>query len=170
MAIFRKIHVSFWRDTFVESLTPEQKFFYLYLLTNSQTRQCGIYEIGKRMIAYDTGYNIDTVSKLLEYFISVDKIRYNEEKSEIAIKNWDKYNGSTSPKIQSCINEELSYVKDDKMIEYVYGMDRVSILHRNRTEQNRTEKKDFSPSGNEQPVSTKTRKKGGAGELPIGMV
>mgnify|MGYP000070582566 CR=1 FL=1 len=53
MAIFRKIHVSFWKDEFIESLTPEQKFFYLYLMTNDRTTQCGIYEITIKQMQVD---------------------------------------------------------------------------------------------------------------------
>ena len=53
MAIFRKVHVTFWRDEFVEGLTPEQKFFYLYLLTNDRTTQCGIYEITIKQMQVD---------------------------------------------------------------------------------------------------------------------
>jgi len=117
MAVFRKIHTQFWGDPFTQDLTPEQKYFYLYLITNDKTKQCGIYEITKRQMCYDTGYNIDTVSKLLEYFISCNKIRYNPETNELAIKNWDKYNGSTSPKVQSCINQELISIKDTVLIE-----------------------------------------------------
>lgn len=132
MAVFRKIHTQFWGDPFTQDLTPEQKYFYLYLITNDKTKQCGIYEITKRQMCYDTGYNIDTVSKLLDFFISCKKIWYNTETNELAIKNWDKYNGSTSPKVQSCINEELMAVKDSVLIEYLYGMDRVSILHHNK--------------------------------------
>lgn len=132
MATFRKVHVQFWGDPFIQDLTPEQKFFYLYLLTNGQTKQCGIYEITKRQICYDTGYNIDTVSKLLEYCINTDKIRYNKETNEIAIKNWNKYNSSDSPKVQSCVNQELTSVKDTLLIEYLYGIDNVEILNRNK--------------------------------------
>ena len=132
MATFRKVHVQFWGDPFIQDLTPEQKFFYLYLLTNGQTKQCGIYEITKRQICYDTGYNTDTVSKLLQYCIDTDKIKYNKDTNEIAIKNWLKYNGSDSPKVQSCINQELKGVKDTVLIEYIYGMDSVEILNRNK--------------------------------------
>ena len=132
MATFRKVHTQFWGDPFIQDLTPEQKFFYLYLLTNGQTKQCGIYEITKKQICYDTGYNIDTVSKLLQYCINTDKIRYNTETNEIAIKNWLKYNGSDSPKVQSCVNQELKSIKDTVLIEYLYGMDNVEILNRNK--------------------------------------
>ncbi|TKI91171.1 replication protein, partial [Bacillus wiedmannii] len=37
MAVYRPVHVSFWQDSFVLDLTPEEKYFYLYLMTNSKT-------------------------------------------------------------------------------------------------------------------------------------
>lgn len=123
MAVFRKVHVSFWKDVFVEGLTPEQKFFYLYLLTNDRTTQCGIYEITTRQMSYDTGYNFDTIDKLIGFFELKQKLRYNRETSEMALKNWPKYNDSTSPKVKSCISNELKVVKDRVLIEYVYSMD-----------------------------------------------
>jgi hypothetical protein len=123
MAIFRKIHVSFWRDEFIESLTPEQKYFYLYLMTNDRTRQCGIYEITLKQISYDTGYNEETVRQLIRFFVSKSKIRYSETTKEIALKNWGKYNDSTSPKVKVCVNKELLLVKDRLLIEYLYSND-----------------------------------------------
>lgn len=123
MAIFRKIHTSFWSDSFISELEKEKKLFYLYLLTNERTRQCGVYEITKKQIAYDLGYSIDTVSKQLEYFIKKGKVKYNEVTNELAIGNWLKYNSSTSPKVQLCINKEFKLVKDTLLIEYVKNID-----------------------------------------------
>jgi hypothetical protein len=122
MAIFRKIHTSFWSDPFIQDLDNDHKLFYLYLLTNEKTKQCGIYEISKKQISFELGYSIDRVSKLLTYFIKTGKILYSEETKEIAIKNWNKFNGSTSPKVVSCILSELKNVKDIVLIEYVNGM------------------------------------------------
>ena len=119
MAIFRKIHVSFWKDEFVQSLTPEQKYFYLYLMTNERTTQCGVYEITYRQICFDTGYNEDTIRKLIETFSDFDKIRYSKETKEMALKNWGKYNDSTSSKVKSCVNKELLSVKDASLIDYI---------------------------------------------------
>jgi hypothetical protein len=116
MAIFRKIHTSFWSDSFVSDLDKDKKLFYIYLLTNERTKQCGVYEITKKQIAYDLGYSIDTVSKLIQYFIKTKKIKYNEETKELAIGNWLKYNNSTSIKVQTCINNEF-------LIEYVKSID-----------------------------------------------
>jgi len=123
MATFRKVHVSFWSDPFTQDLTPEQKYFFLYLITNEKTSQCGIYEITKRHICYDTGYNIDTVSKLLNFFIDTGKIKYNYDTSEIAIKNWLKYNDNASPKVKVFVNQELRLIKDKTLIQYLYSID-----------------------------------------------
>ena len=123
MAIFRKVHVTFWRDEFVESLTPEQKFFYLYLLTNDRTTQCGIYEITIKQMCYDTGYNDDTIKKLIDYFVGTGKVRYSIETKEIALKNWVKYNDSNSPKVKACIDNELKKVKNRVLIQYIYSID-----------------------------------------------
>jgi len=122
MAIFRKIHTSFWSDPFIQDLDNDHRLFYLYLLTNERTKQCGIYEISKKQISFELGYSIDRVSKLFEYFIKCGKILYSETTKEVALKNWMKYNGSTSPKVASCIKSELLSVKDRVLIEYVNGI------------------------------------------------
>ena len=122
MAIFRKIHTSFWADTFIQDLDNDHKLFYLYLLTNERTKQCGIYEISKKQISFDLGYSIDRVSKLLKYFIDTNRIMYSEPTKELALRNWTKFNGSTSPKVVSCIKSELLNVKDRVLIEYVKGI------------------------------------------------
>lgn len=125
MAIFRKIHTSFWSDAFVQTLTPEQKFFFLYLLTNERTRQCGIYEITIRQISFDTGYTVETVLRLIEWFVNSGKIMFSRETSEIAVKNWQKYNSSDSPSVKNLVNKELMSVKDKKLIEWVHSVDTV---------------------------------------------
>lgn len=122
MAIYRKIHVSFWSDSFVSELSQDKKLFYIYLLTNERTKQCGVYEITKRQMSFDTGFTVDKINKLLKHFIKENKVRYNEQTNEIGLANWMKYNNSTSPKVQSCINKEFKEVKDTVLIEYVKGM------------------------------------------------
>ena len=127
MAIYRQVHTSFWQDYFVLLLTPEKKYFYLYLLTNSKTKQCGIYELPMKVIELETGYNSETIDKLLNEFISFGKIKYNRQTKEICIVNWFKYNPATSPKIRICVEKELRNVKDRALIGYTgYPMQGVS--------------------------------------------
>lgn len=126
MAIFRKVHVSFWSDPFTSELNRDQKLFYLYLITNERTNQCGIYEITKRQIGFDLQYSIDTVSKHIRYFEDRGKIKYSEDTCELALKNWSKFNGSASPKVQALVDKQLKDVKDRLLIEYINSIDTIS--------------------------------------------
>lgn len=138
MAIFRKVEVKFWSDSFVESLTPEQKYFYLYLMTNEKTTQCGIYECSIRKMSIDTGYNQETIQKLIEFFTEKKKIRYSNATNEICLRNWLKYNDSSSNTVQKCIENELEKVKDRVLIQYIYSMD----THSQEEEEKEQEKKE----------------------------
>jgi DnaD/phage-associated family protein len=122
MAKFRMVHTEFWDDPrVVEEMTPEDKFFYLYLLTNSNTTQIGIYQITKKQIAFDMGYSIESINSLMDRFINFHKIiSYNTETRELAIKNWGKYNFNKGGKpILDCIKSELKQVKDKSLIRLV---------------------------------------------------
>ncbi|MBS6024993.1 MAG: DnaD domain protein [Paeniclostridium sordellii] len=113
MAVYRQVHIEFWQDGFVLELTPEEKYFYLYLMTNSKTSQCGIYELPKRIIETETGYNRETVEKLLNRFEEYKKISYDKETNEIFLNNWVKYNKIKSPKVIRCVEKEVAAVKSN---------------------------------------------------------
>ena len=146
MAVYRHIHIDYWQDGFVLDLTPEEKYFYIYLMTNSKTSQCGIYELPKRIIETETGYNRETVDKHLNRFIDYKKIVYCEETREVFLMNWIKHNKIVSPKVKKCVYEELKKIKSMDMVNLFFkqcegygytldkseikinmGMDRVSI-------------------------------------------
>lgn len=119
MAIYRQIQTTFWQDAFVLSLTPEEKYFYIYLMTNSKTKQCGIYELPLQIAQIETGYNRETVIKLIQKFIEFGKVAFDWETSEIALKNWMKYNPDNNPKIAKCVKKELGQVKNERLIEFI---------------------------------------------------
>ena len=120
MAVYRQLQVSFWQDSFVLELTPEEKFFYIYLMTNSKTSQSGIYEISKKIIEMETGYNRETVDKLLSRFVDYGKILYSEKTKEIMILNWAKFNFILSRNTILCINKELKRVKNKEFVKKMY--------------------------------------------------
>ncbi|MBV7504832.1 DnaD domain protein [Bacillus sp. sid0103] len=116
------VRTDFWKNPIVsEEMTPEDKYFYLYLLTNPNTTQIGIYKITKKQMAFDLGYSIESVHSLMERFIVHHKvIRYNPETRELAIKNWGKYNLHKGGKpVMDCIYSELKDVEDLSLIKYV---------------------------------------------------
>ncbi|MEH7177917.1 DnaD domain-containing protein [Neobacillus vireti] len=122
MAKYRMVRSDFWKCPIVlEEMTPEDKYFYLYLLTNSNTTQIGIYKITKKQMAFDLGYSIEGVHALMERFINHHQvIRYNPETRELAIKNWGKENLHKAGKpVMDCILTELKDVEDHLLIQYV---------------------------------------------------
>ncbi|MBC2579079.1 DnaD domain protein [Clostridium sp. DJ247] len=120
MAVYRQVQITYWHDSFVMELTPEEKYFYIYLLTNSETTQSGIFEIPKRIIEMDLGYNRETVNKLIKRFQDYGKILYCEAASEIMILNWMKYNFTNSKNTMCCINKELKSVKNKDFLKILY--------------------------------------------------
>ncbi|MCD4838142.1 DnaD domain protein [Neobacillus sedimentimangrovi] len=119
MAKFRYVHTEFWQDAKVlEEMTPEDKYFYLYLLTNPNTTQIGVYQITKKQMAFDLGYSIESINALLDRFINNHKvIKYNEKTRELAIINWGKYNLNKAGKpVMDCIKKELADVKDKTLL------------------------------------------------------
>jgi hypothetical protein len=128
MATYRKLHTTFWTDPFVENLTQEQKLFYLYLITNTKTKQSGIYEITKKYMAYETGFSIKEITELITYFVKDGKILYSETTNEIAITNWIKYNFSFSHSVLKCIETDLYEVKDKDLIKSLYTQKYIDTL------------------------------------------
>ena len=121
MAIFRKVHVSFWDDPFVETLTPEEKYFYLFLMTNPKVTECGIYELTKKKMRDWSGYNEETIEKYLKRFIEHNKIIYNEPTKEIALINKPKFINRLGKPVIDCIVSELKQVKEKSLINLLSG-------------------------------------------------
>ncbi|PTY76170.1 DNA replication protein DnaD [Heyndrickxia sporothermodurans] len=116
------VRTEFWKSPIVlEEMTPEDKYFYLYLLTNPHTTQIGIYRITKKQMAFDLGYSIESVQSLMERFEKHHQlIRYNPKTRELAIKDWGKENLQKGGKpVMDCIVSELKEVVDPSLIQYV---------------------------------------------------
>lgn len=136
MAIYRNISMNFWSDTkVVDEFSPEDKYFMLYCLTNQYTNLCGCYEISIKQIVRDTGYNEETVTKLLDRFNKKYRIiKYNNENKELYIINWFKYNWTKSEKLNKPLLEEIKKIKTieykKELTELYNKRDTVSIPYR----------------------------------------
>ena len=117
MAEYRQIQCSYWRDPFVLGLTPEERYFYLYLLSNSETSQCGAYELPLILVSFETGYNTETVNKLISKFEEYKKVIYDRDTQEIFVINWLKHNWIDSPKVIARIKSEICGIKSEKFRE-----------------------------------------------------
>ena len=121
MASYRNISMDFWTDSkVVDDFTPEDRYIYLYCMTNPHTNLCGCYEVSIKQIANETGYNNDSVERLLKRLDGAHNvIRYSAQTKELLILNWCRYNWSASEKLNKPLLSEIRRVKNDRFREYL---------------------------------------------------
>ena len=121
MGTYRTVSLYFWTDAKVDDdFTPEDKYFYLYLLTNPHTNICGCYEVSISAMVRETGYNEDTIKRLLSRFENVHKvIKYSEATKEILILKWGKYNWSKSDKLAKAVINVSHNIKNNDFYAYI---------------------------------------------------
>lgn len=124
MGVKRIVDTDFWKDAkVIDYYSPEDKYFWLYILTNPQSRQVGIYKLPKRLMAFETGYDLETINKLLDKFqYEYKSIIYSEETQEVAILNYLKYSIIKGGKpVVDCIIKDISLISDKSLIGIVYN-------------------------------------------------
>ena len=123
MGIKRVVDVDFWKDDVVaERFSAEDRYFFLYLLTNPSSKQCGIFHLPLRLMAFEMGHSKDSVESIVDRFETrFGNIIYNKETQEIAILNFLKHSIIKGGKpVEDCIRKELEKVKDKSLIVAVY--------------------------------------------------
>ena len=122
MGIKRIVCTAFWSDDKVmDVFSPEDKLFFLYLMTNPHTTQLGVYHINKKMMAFELGYSMESVGILIDRFQDYDLIRYSPETSEVAIKNYLRHSIVKGGKpVEDLLEREIKQVKNKSLLRYVY--------------------------------------------------
>ena len=131
--IYRTIELTFWTDSkIVDDFTPEDKYFYLYLLTNPHTNICGCYEISIKQMARETGYNEESITRLLKRMEEAhDVIRYSASTKEVLILNWHRYNWTKSADLKKGVLTAANSIKNESFRTYICEMiDGVGTVHR----------------------------------------
>lgn len=119
---YRVIQQSLWTDEKVmDSYSCEDKYFWLYILTNPQTNQLGIYKLPVKLAAFQLGYSIEQVIVLLDRFDKVlHQIKYNRETQEIAIGNFLYHSVVKGGKpVLDCAIKDMQSIKDTTLIDFV---------------------------------------------------
>ena len=124
MAIYRQVKMSFWTDPLVsDNFSAEDKYFFLYLLTNLHTNLCGCYEVSKTQVAKEMGYSEETINSVIDRFENkYNLIRYDKKTYELLILNWSKHNWTESPKFRKLVEKEIESIKDKEFREYLMGI------------------------------------------------
>ncbi len=133
MAYYRTVNIDFWQDVkVVDNFSPEDKYFMLYLLTNPKTNLIGCYELSIRTASSETGYNKETIERLLNRLKnSHNVIDYDDNTKEVIIFNWYKYNWTKSEKLEKALVKDIEKVKNinfkNYLTELLKNRDTVSI-------------------------------------------
>jgi hypothetical protein len=139
MATQRYISTSFWDDPWIRKLTKDERYLYLYFLTNPLTNIAGIYQIGIDRIAFDTGFTEKEALDIIKRFEEAGKAYYYHEEFMV-LPTWPKHqkwekHSKINAGIKACI-EKLNpdLVSFLKYIGYRYPMDSLSIAYTDDTD------------------------------------
>lgn len=119
--MYAQVHQSFWTDRkIMEDCTPEERYFLLYLLSNPHGNISGVFELGFKQMAMETGYNEDTVRNLINRLQDVHgMIRYCAETREILILHWYKYNWSRSERFLVGVQRAIAGIRCADFRSYI---------------------------------------------------
>lgn len=115
---YRQFRVNFWTANDMLEFTPEQKYFYIYLFTNKHVNLAGLMEISDKVVALETGFNVETVQKLYDFMEEKGKVK--RKGIWIWVVNFIPNQSQTSIKVRqgalNCLKEckELELVSEIK--------------------------------------------------------
>ena len=104
MRKLRNISTEIWDDIWFEGLNAENKLLFMYLITNDNTNDSGVYDISIRKISFHTDLPYAIIRESLKMFEEQGKIQYIEK--TMKIMNYDKHR-NCSPVSQSKMQEEI---------------------------------------------------------------
>ena len=114
---YSKIERSFWETDEARELTPEEKYFWMYLQTNANVNTLGCYAFRMRKAVDETGYNKDTLEKLLDIMIQRGMILYDATTREIFLLHWGKTNWNRQTATLRAIKADLKEIRSE-MIKF----------------------------------------------------
>lgn len=100
------VNTRFWSDNFIAALSPIDRYFFLYLLTNEHTNIAGVYELPLRTLCFEAAITPKNALKAFERL--TEKLAYID--GWVFIKNFQKHQSTSSDKIKRGIEIEMDKV------------------------------------------------------------
>lgn len=119
---FRVVNQAFWDDAKVlEDYSVEDKYFWLYLLTNPQANYLGVYQLPLKISAVQLGWSTDQIRVMLDRFENkYHKVKFDRENQEIAIGEY-LYHGIVKggKPVLDAIKRDINSIKNYQLVVYV---------------------------------------------------
>lgn len=110
MANFRQVHVSMWKDSWFLELSAPEKLLFVYLFSNESANMAGFYKLPRKVIAFETGLDLEFIDHTLDKFARADKVHC--EGDLIWVVNMRKYHATKSQKVIRRIELDLRNISD----------------------------------------------------------
>lgn len=105
MAETRMIRTAFWDDHYITHLEKQERYMFLYLLTNSHTNISGIYQLNIKYVTIDTGFTKEEAIAIFKKFERDGKAKYHD--GWIVMRNWIKHQKTGSKDVEKGINKYI---------------------------------------------------------------
>lgn len=105
----RILHSKFWKDSFVSTLSSDEKLLFVYLILNEHVNILHLYECSDREIMFDTGLDTKALQKAKETLQKAGKVYFFD--GYVFLRNahkYEEYNGPLHDKARDKILKELS--------------------------------------------------------------
>ena len=116
MGEFTKIERSFWETDEAREMTPEEKYFWFYLRTNANVNTLGCYPFRMRRAMDETGYNKETLEKLLSRMVESGYIAYCAETGEVLLLGWGAENWTKGTVVKRALASDLKGVSSGELL------------------------------------------------------
>jgi hypothetical protein len=95
---YRRFDTGTWQDPWFEDLSLEGRMLFIYLWTNDVCNQAGMYQISKRRIEFEVGFDIDAPMAELN-----PKVEWMQNENIVWIKNFLKWQSQNASFIQAAL-------------------------------------------------------------------
>jgi hypothetical protein len=144
----RSIDTKMWVDNWFGSLDPIERYLFQYFMTNEHTELCGYYELPLRVMAFETGLDMEMLNKIIKRFAADKKVFYHE--GWIWVVNYEEHQVvNTSMKVNAIRSKEKVPYGILRYFETLGGdsVDTVSTQGRHIKHKDRDKDKDKRGSG-----------------------
>lgn len=105
---YRYFITDFWNDPYIETLSIKETYLYIYFFTSPLTNSCGLYQISKKRISFDTRLSIKDVSSGIRKMGNDKKVFYKDD--ILWVTNFLRHQANKSPKVLVKIAKDLAQV------------------------------------------------------------
>ncbi len=120
--IFTKINRNYWQSDIAIELTPEERYFHIYLFTNGNVNTLGCYHFSIKNMVRETGYNEETLEKMLLKMQYLGIIQVDRDTCEVLLLDWGEENWNRKTVTLRAIKSGIKELKSENLLNELTGL------------------------------------------------